>query len=63
MVCLHRSYPLKYFKDSFPQVLIGPFLNAVYDIFLSHYTMFAPIVVWLTPPDIPNTPQNFINTI
>ena len=30
MVCLSRPYPFKFSKGSLPQILLGPFLNALF---------------------------------
>ena len=36
MVCLSRPYPLKFFKGYFPQILLGPFLNASSQMYLKN---------------------------
>ena len=37
MVCLSRPYYFRYFKDSLPQILLGPFLNISPHISLNKY--------------------------
>ena len=32
---LRRPYPLKLFKDCFPQILLGPFLNTLFQILVT----------------------------
>ena len=41
MVCLSRPYPFKFFKGCLPQVLLGPFLNA-----LSHIKQLFAYLIW-----------------
>ena len=36
MVCLSRPYPFKIFKGCLPQILLGPFLNALSHMFFKN---------------------------
>ena len=36
MICLGRPYHFKFFKGCLPQILLGPFLNTLTDLFLPH---------------------------
>ena len=33
MVCLSRPYPFRFFKDTLPQILFGPFLSQIVPFF------------------------------
>ena len=39
MVYLNRPYHFKFFKDCLPQMLLGPFLNALFQIFFPQFVL------------------------
>ena len=39
MVYLNRPYPFKFFKDCLPQILIGPFLNTLFQTFFPQFVL------------------------
>ena len=46
MVCVGRPYHFKFFKGCLPQILLGPFLNALTQLFLvvlpQHFKLSRP---------------------
>ena len=47
MVCLSRPYPFKLFKGCLPQILLGPFLNALSQFMLC--VIFCGHQKWMIP--------------
>ena len=43
--CLSRPYPLKFFKGCLPQILPGPFLNTLFQMFDSVLNMILGIIL------------------
>ena len=39
MVYLNRPYHFKFFKDCLPQILLGPFLNTLFQIFFPQFVL------------------------
>ena len=46
MVCLSRPYHLNFFRGCLPQILLGPFLNTLSHIEVSHTNICNEIWKW-----------------
>ena len=57
MVCLGRPYHYKFFKDCFPEILLGPFLNTLTHLKLNNIFVVSLILPKNSPFSAIEGPQ------